>query len=912
MNEIPKIYDSKQVEEKWYKIWEEKGFFQPKIDLSKKPFTVVIPPPNVTGILHIGHALNNILQDILIRWQRMNGVPALWVPGTDHAGIATQNVVEEKLRQKNLKRQDLGREKFLEEIWQWKTRHGGTIIEQLKKLGCSCDWSRERFTLDQGLSQAVQQAFIHLYNKGLIYRGSFIVNWCPRCQTALSNEEVQHEDKQGNLYYIRYPFKSVGQSSSQPAWTGRSADYVTVATTRPETMLGDTAVAVNPKDKRYKKFIGKKLILPVINKELEIIADQMVDPEFGTGAVKITPCHDPNDYEISLRHCLKGVVVMNPDGTMNSNAGKYQGMDRFGCREVLLADLKEKGLVEKVKLHQHSIGHCYRCHTMIEPFFSEQWFVKMKQLAQPAIQVVKQAKIKFYPGRWTKVYLNWMDNIKDWCISRQIWWGHRLPVWFCRDCYQKYLSRRLAKEIDLPLQISDKQAGIIVSQTKPSKCPKCGSVNLKQDEDVLDTWFSSWLWPFSTLGWPNDTEDLKYFYPTSVLVTGYEIIFFWVARMIMAGIEFTGRIPFEQIYIHGIVRDKTGTKMSKSLGNVVDPLDIIKEFGTDSLRFSIISSVAAGQDVFLSKERFIVGRNFSNKIWNAARFILINIGSLKQADPKLFSKTSFNLADKWILSRLNKTVKLVNGSLKNYRFSEAANVIYEFFWHEFCDWYLELVKPLDSKPEITRAVLCHVLEASMRLLHPFMPFITEEVWRKFSDQQGSIMTASWPEVNRGLLDDKAEADMGIIIDEITGLRNIRAEWNIPPSKKVDLVISTPVKYQSVLKNNSSWFKDLAGVGNLKIAAKIGRPDNTVTVVVKGIENYVVLKGAIDLKKEKKRLSKQIEEFNGRLNRIQGKLKNKSFISKAPKEIVKKQKLQEKDLSARLKIIKQHLSEVIGE
>ena len=910
MAEIPKVYDPKNIEDKWYKFWEEKGFFQPKIDPHKKAYTIVIPPPNVTGTLHMGHALNNVLQDILIRWKRMKGRSALWLPGTDHAGIATQNVVEQQLAREGLKRQDLGREKFIEEVWRWKKEYGNTIVKQLKKLGCSCDWSRESFTLDNKLSRAVQDVFIRLYKKGLIYRGSFIVNWCPRCQTALSDEEVQYQDIPGNLYYIKYPFKDNPNQG------------ITVATTRPETMLGDTAVAINPGDNRYAHLVGKKLNLPIVNRALEIIADKAVDSQFGTGAVKVTPCHDPNDYALAVTHHLKGIMVMNPDGTMNSQAGNYQGMDRLECREALVTDLKERGLLEKIDVHQHSVGHCYRCHTMIEPYFSEQWFVKMKPLAKPAIKVVNQGKVKFYPGRWTKVYLDWMNNIRDWCISRQIWWGHRIPAWFCQDCYRKYLDKHLAKEIELPLEISDKQAGIVVSASRPEKCPNCGSKDLKQDADVLDTWFSSWLWPFSTLGWPEETEDLKYFYPTSTLVTGYEIIFFWVARMIMAGLEFTGKIPFSHVYIHGIVRDETGTKMSKSLGNVIDPLDIIKVFGTDALRFSIILITATGQDVFLSEGKINVGRNFANKIWNASRFILMNIKDTEHHLPEteLLIKKKLSLADSWILSRLTKTIKTVDDCLKDYKLNEAANTIYEFFWHQFCDWYIELVKPLitaqdapavtDQSKEVARAVLCSVLETSMRLLHPFMPFITEEIWQRFAHQDSSIMISSWPEFKGKLLNEKAEGDMETIIGEITALRNIRSTWNIPPRQTFDVTISVPAsKYEKLLSENLEYIKNLCRLGKITIGKGLKKPQGVTTAVVGNIENYVLLEGVIDIVKEKKRLSKQVEELSSHLARSQKKLKNKSFTTKAPQEIIEQQRKREAELKGKIDILKYHLEEL---
>ncbi|MFA4843201.1 MAG: valine--tRNA ligase, partial [Candidatus Omnitrophota bacterium] len=780
MNEIPTRYNPKDAEDKWYKFWEENKLFAAKPDPAKKPFCIVIPPPNVTGILHMGHALNNTIQDILIRYHRMKGEEALWMPGTDHAGIATQNVVEKSIAKDGLKRQDLGREKFIERVWKWKEQYGSAIIKQLKKLGTSCDWSRERFTMDEEYSKAVIEVFVRLYEEGLIYRGTYIINWCPRCQTALSDEEAPHRELEGKLYYIKYPLKKSIVDSRQSTEKTKSMDYglwamdyIVVATTRPETMLGDSAVAVNPKDKRYKHLIGKTLILPLVNREMKIIADTMVDMKFGTGAVKVTPAHDPNDYALGKKHNLEFVNVMHPDGRMNEKAGEYSGLDRFEAREVILEDLREKSLIEKVEPHQLSAGHCYRCHTIIEPYLSKQWFVKMKPLAKPAIEAVKKGKIKFHPKRWTKVYLNWMQNIQDWCISRQIWWGHRLPVYYCKKCLGQAnesivnspQSTEKAKSMDYGLWTMDK-LGIIVSRVKPERCPTCGSSDIYQDEDVLDTWFSSWLWPFATFYWPNTKglspkvyaprpigrpmhpglsegqvsrilwdappsvgavpeDGLKYFYPTSVLVTAPEIIFFWVARMIMAGFEFMEREPFHDVYIHGTVRDIEGKKMSKSLGNIIDPLEIINEYGADALRFSLTLQTTQGQDVFLSKERFEQGRNFANKIWNASRFILMNLdvkGTVctpayrKAGCPAFagvdlcvfFKKENLDLTNRWILSRFYATLKEVAKLLDSYKFNEAAFSLYGFFWHEFCDWYLELIKN-DIKNPQNQVVMYKVL-----------------------------------------------------------------------------------------------------------------------------------------------------------------------------------------------------------
>ncbi|MCX5687443.1 MAG: valine--tRNA ligase, partial [Candidatus Omnitrophica bacterium] len=731
MKDIPPRYNPKDYEESIYSKWENNGLFHAKPDPSKKPFTIAIPPPNITGILHMGHALNNTLQDILIRWKRMQGFASLWVPGTDHAGIATQNVVERSLREKGITRQELGRDKFVEEVWKWREQYGSTIIKQLKRLGASCDWERTRFTMDKGLSEAVLEAFVQLYNKDLIYRGNYIINWCPRCQTALSDEEAPHKDVEGKLYYILYPFKEGIEHGA------KSIEGVVVATTRPETMLGDMAVAVNPKDRRYKKLVGKKLVLPIMDREIEIIADDFVDKKFGTGAVKVTPAHDPNDFEMAKRHGLEPVRIMRPDGKMNENSGRFNGIDRFEARKLIVAELEEKGLLIKIEKHNHAVGHCYRCNTVIEPYLSLQWFVKMKPLAEPAIEAVKNGKIKFYPKRWTKVYLNWMENIRDWCISRQIWWGHRLPVYYCQKCN-----------------------AVIVAKVAPEKCTKCGSLDLKQDDDVLDTWFSSWLWPFSTLGWPEKTKDLEYFYPTSSLVTAPEILFFWVARMIVSGKEFIKEIPFSDVYIHGTVRDATGKKMSKSLGNIIDPIEIIDGFGADALRFSIISITAAGQDVFLSKEKFEIGRNFANKIWNASRFVLMNVEY--RAEDIRRAGQELSMADKWIFSRLNRTIEAVTKALDNYKFNEAESLAYDFFWHDFCDWYVEMVKPeiteqvKGNKSQVTGKILIYVLENSLKLLHPFMPFVTEAVWQNIKERE-SIMIAPWPEADKHYINKKIES-----------------------------------------------------------------------------------------------------------------------------------------------------------
>ena len=881
MREIPSVYNPKSTEDKWYKVWEEKRFFRAGPDAKKKPYTIVIPPPNITGILHMGHALNNTVQDILIRWKRMQGYNAEWLPGTDHAGIATQNVVEKMLAKEGIRRHDLGREKFVKRVWQWREEYGSTIISQLKRLGCSCDWDRTRFTMDEGLSNAVLEVFVRLYEKGLIYRGNYIINWCPRCQTALSDEEAQHKDLNGFLYYIKYPVKGEKR-------------YVTVATTRPETMLGDVAVAVNPKDQRFKNLLGETLILPLMNREIKVIADDIVDPEFGTGAVKVTPAHDPNDFQMGIRHKLEPILVMNPDGTMNKNAGDYAGMDRFEAREAILEDLKELKLLEKTEPHAHSVGHCYRCHTVVEPYLSLQWFVKMKPLAKAGIEAVKTGKIKFYPERWTKVYLDWMENIRDWCISRQIWWGHRLPVYYCRKCQKS----------------SDSKKGITVSKVKPERCPACDSVDIVQDEDVLDTWFSSWLWPFSTFGWPEKTGDLRYFYPTSALVTAQEIIFFWVARMIMAGYEFIGEPPFKDVYIHGTVRDETGAKMSKSLGNIIDPIEIIDEFGADALRFSIISITAVGQDVFLSKEKFESGRNFANKIWNAARFVMSNLSEDVDTDLcVLYKNADLPLADRWILSNLYTTLEGLDRALASYRFNEAANLLYEFIWHKYCDWYLETAKGR-IKEKTTQVILYKVLEKSMRMLHPFMPFISEEIWSLLPHKRDSIMLQPWPHMQKDLIDKKTEAEMDLAIGIITAIRNIRAEVNIPPQKQCKVIISTANnKNLATVRKCEDYIKSLAKVEAVEASGKPERPKVSSVEVFGDCEIAVPLEGLIDLEGERKRIMGRIGEIERWMKATEAKLNNENFIKRAPKEVVdaEKTKLSEiKTTSERLKEVLRRL------
>jgi valyl-tRNA synthetase len=898
MNELPKAYDPKAVEDAIYRIWESNSCFRGEASKEKKPYSIVIPPPNITGILHMGHALNNTLQDILIRYKRMCGFEAEWMPGTDHAGIATQNAVEKSLAKGGIRRQDLGRDKFVEEVWKWREEYGSTIIKQLKKLGCSCDWDRTRFTMDEGLSKAVLEVFIKLYDKGLIYRGNYITNWCPRCQTALSDEESQHKDIDGMLYYIKYPIKEVSRlkssnlKTSKPAnrQTGKPANYIVIATTRPETMLGDVAVAVNPKDKRYKHLKDCAVLLPILNRELKVIYDPLVDMKFGTGALKVTPAHDPVDFELGRKFALEQINVMNDDATINLPDTDYHGMDRLEAREAIVEDLKERGLFIKSEAHRHAVGHCYRCHTMIEPRLSPQWFVRMKPLAKPAIDAVKKGKIKFYPERWTKVYLDWMENIRDWCISRQIWWGHRIPVYYCLDCGE-----------------------MRVSKTHPESCGKCGSVKIEQDPDVLDTWFSSWLWPFSTFGWPKETPELRYFYPTDALVTAQEIIFFWVARMIMAGMEFMGGIPFKDVYIHGTVRDITGTKMSKSLGNIIDPLDMIAKYGADALRFSIISITAQGQDVYLSESKFEFGRNFANKLWNASRFILMNLEDDVDVDLcVLFENEKLKLPERWILSRLYSTVAYVEKCLGEYKFNEAANGIYEFVWHEFCDWYIEISKTsIPQKP--TQAILYKVLEKTLRMLHPFMPFITEEIWQKLPRSKdakgGLIMVQPWPRAQKQMIDTRSEQDMKCLIDVVSAIRNIRAAWNVDPRSQIKALINThDKKHAALFAENEPFIRTLARLSEIEYG-NIRKPKNCAASVVSSIEVYVPLEGIIDFDKERARLKKEEDRIAAEIKSVAAKLKNRDFTHKAPKEVVEKQKSRVPELELQLERLRQNLKDI---
>ena len=918
MIELDKKYDPEKVEKKWYQFWIEKKLFHSEEISNKKPFSIVIPPPNITGSLHMGHALNSTLQDILIRWKKMDGFNTLWQPGTDHAGIATQNVVERQLMQKGVKRDDLGRKKFIERVWQWKEESGSTITHQLMKLGSACDWERERFTMDEGLSAAVREVFVTLFDEGLIYRKNYITNYCPRCNTALSDLEVEHQEIQGKLYHIQYPLLN-------------NSGNLTIATTRPETMLGDTAVAVHPDDLRYKKMIGKRVLLPLIEREIPVIADNYVDMRFGTGALKITPAHDPNDFEIGLRRNLQQIKVMNKDGTMNKKAGQYEGLDRFECRKKILDDLKQNNFLVKTEDYIHSVGYCYRCKTIIEPTVSLQWFVKIKPLAESAIQAVKEGKIKIVPKNWEKTYFEWMENIKDWCISRQIWWGHQIPVWYCGDCNS-----------------------ILALRSEPEKCNKCGGTCLTQETDVLDTWFSSALWPFSTLGWPDKTKTLEVFYPTSVMVTGFDILFFWVARMIMMGLKFMGDIPFKHVYIHALVRDAEGKKMSKSKGNIIDPLKIMKKYGTDAFRFTLAAFAAHGRDIKLSEERVEGYRHFANKLWNASRFAIMNISDYKQergpdtVDTLQKNKNSFHnfqfsifnsrlpLADRWILSRLNSTIKDVRKSLEEYRFNDAAEATYQFIWHELCDWYIEIIKPRlygkESNKNNAQETLLFTLETSLRLLHPFMPFITEEIWNHlreinekiiaqhdaksiplippsaFTKREGgineSIMLAPYPKFDKKLLDIEAEEEMKLLMDIVSAIRSVRGEMNIPPGKKMTLIFKTDhLNKKQIIMSEMNWVLALAGLLKLEFWEKEGEPENAAVTVVNGIEMFVLMEPWMNSEEDKIRLQKEIKKVQEEIDFIEKKLSNSNFITKAPLEIVNKNRARQKELEEKISKLK---------
>ncbi|MGM9558777.1 valine--tRNA ligase [Anaerovibrio slackiae] len=880
-NNIPKVYDPKSFEKKWYGFWEENKLFHAVVDEEKQPYSIVIPPPNVTGQLHMGHALDNTLQDILIRWRRMQGYNTLWMPGCDHAGIATQAKVEGALREEGTNRYELGREKFLERVWQWKEKFGSRIMSQLRSLGSSLDWDRERFTMDEGCSRAVREVFVSLYEKGLIYQGTRITNWCPDCNTAISDIEVEHETEAGHLWHIRYQVKGEDK-------------YVEVATTRPETMFGDTGVAVNPADERYTELVGKTLILPVVNREIPLFADEYVDSAFGTGAVKVTPAHDPNDYEMGLRHNLEQIKVISNTGKMTEGAGKYEGMDRYECRKALVKELQEIGALVSIEDHEHAVGHCSRCHSTIEPMISTQWFVKMESLAKPAAEAVKNGDIKFVPERFTKIYCNWLDNIRDWCISRQLWWGHRIPAWYCDDCGET-----------------------IVSRTDVEVCPKCGGRHLRQDEDVLDTWFSSGLWPFETMGWPDETPELKQFYPTSTLVTGYDIIFFWVARMVMMGLEFGKDIPFRTVYIHGLVRDEQGRKMSKSLGNGIDPVEVIDQYGADTLRFMLITGNTPGNDMRFINDRVVATRNFANKLWNASRFMLMNLeGFDKGFVPE---EGDYTLADKWILSRFAKTAQGVTANLEKFELGEAGRLIYEFIWNEFCDWYIELAKArLYDKENIrprqtAQYVLGYVLERTLRLLHPFMPFITEEIWQHIPHDGISIMVSEWPGNDEAglakLVNDGDEAAMTAIMESIKTIRALRLEVNAAPGKKSEVILNfTDEKLREVFAANEGYLTVLAAAEPVTmLAAGAEKPENAMTGVVNGVEIYLPLKGLIDVEKETARLNKEMATLDKEISRLEKKLGNQGFLAKAPAEVVAGEQEKLKGYQEKQNAVKERLA-----
>ncbi|WP_027716997.1 valine--tRNA ligase [Desulfovirgula thermocuniculi] len=878
--DMPTAYNPRDVEEKWYRYWEENKFFHSEVDPSRVPYTIVMPPPNVTGQLHMGHALDNTLQDVLIRWRRMQGYNVLWLPGTDHAGIATQAKVEEQLAREGLSKYDLGREKFLERVWAWKEEYGGRITRQLRRLGASCDWDRERFTMDEGCSAAVREFFLRLYEKGLIYRDYYIVNWCPRCQTVISDIEVEHLEKPGQLYYIKYPAREGG-------------DYLVVATTRPETMLGDVAVAVHPADDRYRHMVGKVLVLPLVGREIPVIADEYVDPSFGTGAVKITPAHDPHDFEVARRHGLPQIKVMNEHAVMDGEAGPYRGLDRWECRKAVLRDLKEQGYLLKVEDYTHAVGHCYRCETVIEPMISRQWFVRMKPLAEPAIAAVKEGRIRFVPERFTKIYLHWMENIRDWCISRQLWWGHRIPVWYCQDCGETMAERET-----------------------PEKCARCASPRLEQDPDVLDTWFSSGLWPFSTLGWPQKTRDLEYYYPTTVLVTGRDIIFFWVARMITSGLFAMEEVPFKEVFIHGLVLDALGRKMSKSLGNGVDPIEVIESHGADSLRFMLVTGNTPGSDLRFHFERLDGARNFANKIWNASRFVLMNLDGYRPEEAP--GPEAYTLADRWILSRYARCVRAVTESLEAYELGEAARAIYDFLWDEFCDWYIELAKPRLYHPreprdrQLAQHVLARVLKGALELLHPFMPFITEEIWQRLPHRGRTIMLAPWPVYQPELVDEGAEAAMELLMEVTRAIRHIRSEMNVPPGKTATAVLVA--EEEGARELLAGWRHYVEGLARCRVelrAACDAPPPQSAHGVARGVKIYVPLAGLIDINREASRLEKELAAVEKELARVKGKLASEAFLTKAAPDVVEKERAKEKDLSARAASLRQRLAVLRG-
>jgi valyl-tRNA synthetase len=869
-----------QFEEKWYKIWEQQNRFHASETDGKAPYTIVIPPPNVTGNLHMGHALNNTLQDILIRWQRMKGMSALWMPGMDHAGIATQNVVERLLAQEGKTRYDLGREQFEKKVWDWKAHSGGQIQTQLRRLGCSLDWPRERFTLDEGLSRAVRKVFVTLHSENLIYQGYRIINWCPRCETALSDIETDYRDLEGNLWHIKYPVAD-------------GSGHIIVATTRPETMLGDTGVAANPEDERYADLIGKKVILPLMDREIPVFADAYVDKTFGSGLVKVTPAHDPNDFEMGKRHGLEEINILDIKGNINENGGRYKGLSRFEARKKVVADLEALGLLEKTEKHEHSVGHCYRCSTVIEPYLSKQWFVQIKPLADEAIKAVEDGRIKFVPKNWEKTYFEWMYNIRDWCISRQLWWGHRIPAFYCDDCGE-----------------------VMVTMEDPTSCSKCGSKNIRQDEDVLDTWFSSGLWPFSTLGWPDDTEAVKKYYPTSVLVTGFDIIFFWVARMIMMGLKFMGDVPFKDVYIHALVRDEQGHKMSKSRGNVIDPIIMMDKHGTDAFRFTLAAFAAQGRDIILSEKRIEGNRSFCNKIWNSTRFIMMNLGD--DFVPVKPAAAQLEQFDKWILHRLNRAIEKVNLALTEYRFNEAAQEIYEFWWHEFCDWYIELTKQRlyskeagsETSSETARQVLFHILKTSLQLIHPIMPFLTEEIWEQLPGREDLIIHSKWPETDSAYDFTEEALQTDLFKEVVYRIRNIRGEMNIPPDRKADVIFKTADSFiAKIITTEEPHIKALAKVEKVTIDDHYTPGDTDASAVIPGLEIFIPLASLIDFDKERARLAKEIQRTEDELAKVEGKLNNKNFTDRAPAEVIEKEKAKQAELAGVLEKLKEGLSKI---
>ncbi|MFC1909771.1 valine--tRNA ligase [Chloroflexota bacterium] len=876
-NEMPKAYEAGKIEQKWYQFWLDKGYFTPKIDPTKKPFVIIMPPPNITGELHIGHALTATLEDAMTRWHRMKGEAALWLPGIDHAGIAAQLVVERQLAKEGLTKEKLGREKFEERVWQWANKCRSTISMQHRRLGASCDWTRECFTMDKGPCRAVRTAFVHLYDKGLIYRGERIINWCPRCSTALSDLEVEHKDVQGHLWYVRYQIKD-------------SSDFITVATTRPETILGDTAVAVNPNDDRYKHLVGKTVILPAINREIPIVGDEAVDPTFGTGAVKITPAHDPVDFEVAQRNHLPLINILNADATMNENAGPYQGTERFACREAIIKDLEKDGQMVKIEPYSHAVAHCFRCKTIVEPIASRQWFVKAAPLAEPAIKAVTEGRIRIVPERFNKVYLNWMENIRDWCISRQLWWGHRIPVWYCADCGE------------VTVRIED-----------PVACCKCGSARIEQDQDVLDTWFSSGLWPHSTLGWPDDTEDLRYFYPTTVMETGYDILFFWVARMIMMGIEDTEEIPFHIVYLHGLIRDERGEKMSKMKGNVLNPIVTSEQYGTDAMRFAVSTGTSPGNDVKLTTARLEAGRNFANKLWNAARFVIRSIEGEKVGE---IQKNSLAIEDCWIMNRLNRTIENVTALMKDYQFGEAQRQIYDFLWGEYCDWYIEISKTrIKGTSESPLPVLAHVLETSLRLLHPYMPFITEELWQNLKMQLPSvtkdiesIMIAPYPATDASYFDPEAERIMDAVIEIVRGIRNARAGNKVDAGRWIEAQIHAGDLASSV-STYSDAIRTLAKARPVNFyneRLSTSKIDNALVMVLRDADIVLPMAGMVDVEVEKKRIQKDMEGTQAEIGRLEARLNDAQFTSRAPPAVVEKERDKLTTLQDKLERLRQQI------